>query len=398
VSVTVSPIRDAEGRIEGVSAINHDITAWKRAEAELSRANAYNRSLIEASLDPLVTISPAGSITDVNAATEKATGCSREELIGKDFCDYFTDPKKAREGYRQVFREGWVRDYELEIRHRDGHSTPVLYSASVYRDESGAVAGVCAAARDITDRKRAEQILARQTAELARSNAELQQFAYVASHDLQEPLRAVASFTKLLSERYGGRLDADADDFIGFAVEGAKRAQRLINDLLAYSRVGTRGGAFAATDCEAVFQDALADLAAAIEETGGIVTHERLPVVDGDETQLGQVFLNLIGNALKFHGAAPPRVHVSAQQTSGEWQFSVRDNGIGISPEYGETIFEVFQRLHTTAEYPGTGIGLAIARKIIDRHGGRIWVESEPGKGATFYFTIPLKGGDRDAR
>ena len=244
---------------------------------------------------------------------------------------------------------------------------------------------------DITERRRTEEALARQTAELARSNTELQQFAYVASHDLQEPLRAVAGFTKLLSERYHDRLDADANDFIGFAVDGARRAQLLVSDLLTYSRVNTRGKPLARTDSESVLQDALADLAPAAKESGGQVTHDPLPAVDADETQLGQVFRNLIGNALKFHGAEAPRVHVSAEPIGGDWRFAVRDNGIGIDPQYFETIFSVFQRLHTTAEYPGTGIGLAIAKKIVERHGGRIWVESEPGRGATFYFTVPMR-------
>jgi len=394
VSVRISPICDADGKIEGVSAINHDITRLKDAQEEIGRGAAYNRTLIEASLDPLVTIAPDGTITDVNAATERATGCSREQLIGTDFCDYFTDPAKAREGYQTVFRDGRVQDYGLEIRHRGGQVVPVLYNATVYKDERGRIAGVFAAARDITERKRSEEALALQAAELARSNAELQQFAYVASHDLQEPLRAVASFTKLLAERYQDKLDQDAHDFIGFAVDGARRAQRLINDLLSYSRVGTRGAAFTRTNCETVLENALGDLAPALEENGGQVTHDALPAVDGDETQLGQLFRNLISNALKFHGPEAPRVHIAARQRPGEWEFSVRDNGIGIAPEFFEEIFIIFQRLHTSAEYPGTGIGLAIAKKIVDRHGGRIWVESKPGKGSTFSFTLPIRKGD----
>lgn len=381
--------REAEGPILRIVGTHVDLTERKAAEAE-RRKGFYHRSLIEASLDPLLTIAPDGIITDVNAATEKVTGCSRQELLGTDFCDYFTDQQKAREGYQQVFRDERVHDYELEIRHRDGHVTAVLYNASLYRDEAGEVAGVFAAARDITERKRAEQTLARQTADLAHSNAELQQFAYVASHDLQEPLRAVASFTKLLAERYQGRLDSDADEFIEFAVDGARRAQRLINDLLDYSRTGTRGKPFASTDCESILADALADLAAAVEESGGQVTHDPLPVVDADEIQLGQLFRNLIGNALKFHGSEAPLVHVSAERMSRVWRFSIRDNGIGIDPQFNEEIFNVFQRLHAAAEYPGTGIGLAIAKKIVERHGGRIWVESELGRGANFFFTIPV--------
>jgi light-regulated signal transduction histidine kinase (bacteriophytochrome) len=313
---------------------------------------------------------------------------ARQELIGTDFSDYFTDPQKARAGYQHVFREGWVQDYELEVRRGDGNVTPVVYNASVYRGEAGKVMGVFAAARDITERKRAEEALKEHSAELARSNADLQQFAYVASHDLQEPLRMVASYTQLLAKRYRGKLGADADDFIGYAVDGARRMQTLINDLLAYSRVGTRGKELASTDCEGVLEEVLVNLQTAMEETSAAVTHDPLPMVWADASQLAQVFQNLIGNALKFHGPAPPQIHISAQSNDGDWRFAVWDNGIGIDPQYADRIFVIFQRLHAHAEYPGAGMGLAITKKIVERHGGRIWVESEPGKGSTFYFTI----------
>lgn len=237
---------------------------------------------------------------------------------------------------------------------------------------------------ELEERRRAER-------ELARSNAELEQFAYVASHDLQEPLRMVASFTQLLAKRYRGKLDADADEFIGFAVDGATRMQRLLNDLLAYSRVGTRSKAFAAIDCNSVLSDALANLKPAIEESGAVITHEPLPIVRGDEVQLIQLFQNLIGNAVKFYGQEPLQVHISAELKDSDWVFAVRDNGIGIAPEHQRRIFLIFQRLHHRSEYPGTGIGLALCQRIVERHGGRIWVESEVGKGSTFYFTI--KGG-----
>ena len=233
-----------------------------------------------------------------------------------------------------------------------------------------------------------EQEVMQRTAELARSNVELQQFAYIASHDLQEPLRMVTSYTRLLARRYQGRLDADADEFIAYAVDGANHMQTLINDLLSYSRLGTRGKPFEPADCTVVFAHALANLKIAIEESGAVVTHDPLPTLLCDATQLTQLFQNLIGNAIKFRSAEPPCVHVAAEQRGAEWLFVVRDNGIGIDPQYAQRIFIIFQRLHTRVEYPGTGIGLAICKKIVERHGGRIWVESQAGQGARFCFTM----------
>jgi len=227
-------------------------------------------------------------------------------------------------------------------------------------------------------------------ATLRRTNEELQQFAYVASHDLQEPLRMVLSFVQLMAKRYQGKLDTDADEFIGYAVEGAQRMEALIHALLAYSRVGTAGQEFTLTDCEAVLTQTLDDLRKAVEESGAEVTHDPLPQVRADTVQLRQVFQNLLSNAIKFRNQIPPHIHVSARQEGEHWLFSVQDNGIGINPEYTERIFVIFQRLHTRRENPdGTGIGLAICKKVIERHGGRIWVESQPGAGATFFFTLP---------
>ena len=236
--------------------------------------------------------------------------------------------------------------------------------------------------------KRADE-LALINAELGRSNTELEQFAYVATHDLQEPLRAVTSCVQLLQKRYEGQLDARADEFITHAVDGTKRMQTLINDLLAYSRISTHAKPFVSTDCEIVVKEALANLMVAIEESAAVVTQDTLPTVYGDLTQLRQLFQNLIGNALKFRGERSSKIHIGATLKHGEWQFSVADNGIGMEPQFFERVFMVFQRLHTRREYQGTGIGLAICKKVVERHGGRIWVESEPGEGATFCFTIP---------
>ena len=247
---------------------------------------------------------------------------------------------------------------------------------------------------ELDERRRAEEKLAQYAGELRRSNAELEQFAYVASHDLQEPLRMVASFTQLLAKRYQGKLDQDADEFIGFAVDGANRMQMLINDLLAYCRVGTRGKPLEPTDCEGVLSHTLANLAAMVKETRAEVTHDPLPTVLADEVQLGQMFQNLLINALKFQGREPPKVHIYARRQGDEWIFGFQDNGIGIDPQHHERIFAIFQRLHRREDFPGTGLGLALCKKIAERHGGRIWVESEPGRGSTFYFTIP--GGKDD--
>ncbi|MFA5042876.1 MAG: ATP-binding protein [Kiritimatiellia bacterium] len=402
------PFTDSDGS-RMILEMGIDITARKRAQESLRLASLYARSLIEVSLDPLVTISSDGKITDVNEATVKVSGVPREQLVGTDFSDYFTEPDKARAGYRQVFAQGSVIDYPLTIRRKDGHLTDVLYNASVYKDTHGNVLGVFAAARDVTVLKQAETELRRhrddldalvkeRTAaleisnkELARTNENLAQFAYVASHDLQEPLRIMANYSQLLEKRYKTMLDKDADDFIDFIVDAAKRMQKLIADLLEYSRAGDKNINMTKVDCNEVLRKVIAGMAPIVASDCARVTHDDLPVLTAHETGLIQLFQNLIGNALKFHGKEPPLIHVAVRRDKNDWVFAVRDNGIGIEPQYKERIFQIFQRLHSRSEYPGTGIGLAICKKIVENHGGRIWVESAPGEGATFYFTIPAQ-------
>jgi light-regulated signal transduction histidine kinase (bacteriophytochrome) len=290
---------------------------------------------------------------------------------------------------------------EIYARRKDETEFPVDINLWPLKRRGGLF--ILAAIRDMTEHKRlqtqlanehrkllqARQELEKTVAELKRSNAELEQFAYVASHDLQEPLRMVASYTQLLAKRYRGKLDTDADEFIGYAVDGANRMQRLINDVLAYSRVTTQGHGFEPVDCHALLEEMLDELRFIVHESRAVVTHDVRLTVMADRGQLGQVFQNLIGNAIKFRGQEPPWIHISAKLKDAEWQFAIRDNGIGIDPQYADRIFIVFQRLHTLGEYPGTGIGLSICKKIIERHGGRIWMESRLGKGTTFYFTLP---------
>jgi PAS domain S-box-containing protein len=582
----------------------------KRTEEDLRNAYNYSRSLLEASLDPLVTISTDGKITDVNKATELATGIPRARLIGSNFPDYFTDPQRANDGYQRVFEAGFVRDYLLTIRHVAGSETDVLYNATVYKNEKGQIEGVFAAARDITELKAAEKrsnftnallkLFAQKTslkeyldsvlqviqdwtscqalgirvvdaeqrapygsfrgfspdflalegnlslasdnciclraiarkfeaqdysiltvggsfrcdngpvfvngmsaenqagyrghcikfgftslavipvtyrdrilgvihladsreaffkpatveflesispligeaiqrfhaeeelakyrgrleelvqkrtveleaanvqlqreiierkiadenlhytaAELARSNRDLEQFAYVASHDLQEPLRAVSGYIQLLQQRYTDKLDEKALQYIAGAVDGAARMQRLITDLLAFSRVGTRERVVESADLSAALASAMENLKVSIQEAHARITSDPLPLLPVDSTQMEQLFQNLISNAVKFRSKQPPEIHLEATHRPGEWLFSVRDNGIGIDPQYAERIFMIFQRLHTRRKYPGTGIGLAICKKIVERHGGKIWVDPSPGKGSIFHFTIP---------
>ncbi len=302
------------------------------------------------------------------------------------------DRKAVDEAYSGSLREG--RDtYEIEhrvVRKAAGEIRYVHEKCEHVRDKTGRIILSAGMVHDITERKKAEDALSHYTSELKRSNEELQQFAYIASHDLQEPLRMIASYLQLIERRYKGRLDKDADEFIAFAADGAGRLQEMIIGLLAYSRVQTKGKAFEEVDASEVLGNAVSNLKIAIKESGALVTADTLPVVKADALQLLQVFQNLISNSIKFRGGELPVIHISAERKKEEWFFSVKDNGIGIAPQYKDKIFNIFQRLHGR-EYPGVGIGLSLCRRIIERHGGRIWFESEAGKGSTFYFTIPIK-------
>jgi PAS domain S-box-containing protein len=388
------PIRDSEGKVMRWFGTNTDISVRMEAERHLAQMERRYRGLLEAAPDAIVVVNPAGKIVLLNVQAEKQFGYIRDELVGQEVTNIIPEGFAERliaDGNRRASDELTQQigaGIELSGRRKDGTEFPIEITLSPLESADGVL--VTAAIRDITERRRSEEHLVKTVWELKRSNDELQQFAYVSSHDLQEPLRMVSSYTQLLAKRYKGRLDSDADEFIAFAVDGCNRMQGLIQDLLAYSRAGTSERELRKVPSENALQKALTNLRIMIKQSGAVVTHDALPTVRADETQLTQVFQNLVGNAIKYRRAEDPRVHVSAARNDGnEWTFSVGDNGLGIDPQYFERIFILFQRLHGRDEFEGTGIGLAICKKIVERQGGKIWVESQPEKGSTFYFALP---------
>lgn len=368
-----------------IVSIIRDITARKRAENKF-------RDLLESAPDAMVIVDKKGSIQLVNAQTEKMFGFKREDIIGKEVEILIPERfgrihKEHRHNYSENLK---VREMgtglELYGRKQDNSEFPIEISLSPLKTEDGIL--VSAAIRDITDKKEANKKLQEYALKLERSNKDLEQFAYIVSHDLREPLRTVSSYIQLLEQRYKGQLDADANEFIEFAVNGIKRMDRLIIDILKYSRVGTEDKEHLLVDFTKIIDIVIATSQENIVASKATVTAGKLPALKVNELQMVQLFQNLINNALKFRGEQPPRVDISAEEKKDEWLFAVKDNGIGIDSKYSKKIFAVFQRLHSMSEYEGTGIGLAICKKIVEQHNGKIWVESEPGKGATFYFTI----------
>ncbi len=391
IEIMLSPLESVEGTL--VTAAIRNISVRKAAETHLAQMEGRYRGLLEAAPDAMVVVDQGGAIVLLNVQAEKQFGYRRDELLGQKVTNIIPVGFAERliaDGLRSsedALAQQIGTGIELVAQRKDGTDFPIEIMLSPLESAEGTL--VTAAIRDISVRQKAAANLLQKMEELHRSNEELGHFAYVASHDLQEPLRMVASYTQLLSRRYKGKLDADADEFIAFAVDGASRMQRLIQDLLAYSRVGTKGKDLAAISSEDALQQALANLRGAIEESGALVTHDTLPAVMADEMQLTQLFQNLVGNAIKYQKPGVPKVHISATRNGGKkWDFAVKDNGLGIEPQYFERIFGMFQRLHKRDEFAGTGIGLAICKKIVERHGSNISVESKPGNGSTFHFAL----------
>ena len=350
-------------------------------------SEARLRGILESAMDAIITVDESQRIVLFNAAAEGIFGCTREEAVGAPLVRFI--PERFRSTHaahiEDFGRQGTParpmgRDRIVMALRHNGEEFPI--DASISQISEGGNKYYTVILRDVTERVHAHEAL-------ERTVSDLRQFAYAASHDLRTPLRSISGFAQLLQRKYAGQLDEETGDWIARVVSGAHRMERLIEDLLSYARLESQDRHFVPVDCAAVFDDAVQLLEAEIRDTRAEVTSSPLPTIIGDQGLLVQLFQNLIGNGIKYHGARPPRVHVSAQRKNRAWLFSVSDNGIGIEPEQHQRIFEIFRRLHTQSEYPGTGIGLAVCRRVVERHGGTLWVESEPRKGSTFLFTIP---------
>ncbi|MDD1676623.1 MAG: PAS domain S-box protein, partial [Methanomicrobiales archaeon] len=420
-----APVFDDEGKLIAIIGASHDITERKRSEEEILRKNedlsslneeltaiqeelrnnldelvkseqafraseSRYRNIVETSQEGIAIGAVKGGFTFVNQRFADMLGYTREEMYGKKALDFMEEDQAAKvKSSIALLQKGKPLQEEYRFRRKDGSAVWTLASSSPLYDVDGKHIGNLVMHTDITDRKQVEEELQKTVDELKRSNQDLEQFAYIASHDLQEPLRNVTLFSQLFIRKYGDNLTSEGREYLDFVIEGSTRMSTLIHDLLDYSRVVTRGEPFIAVDMNDVVVDACTNLQTLIQESGASITYDHLPITNADPLQIRQVFQNLIDNALKYRGTGVPEVHISSVQKEDEWIFCVKDNGIGIAPEYHERIFQLFKRLHTRQKYSGTGIGLSLVKKIVDRHGGRVWVESEEGKGATFCFTLP---------
>ena len=369
--------------------LQRKISDHKRVIEALKSEQNKNKNIVENIGEGLFVLNTRGIITYVNPEVKRIIGYTKEEIIGRGLRTII--PKDALKLIIfKILKCEAIQNIELELIKKNG--TPIFVEATIAPNlENGKIIGFLGVIRDITERKQAEEMLKKTLEVLEQSNKELEQFAFIASHDLQEPLRMIGSFTQLLSKRYKGKLDSEADEYIDYAVDGAKRLQERINCLLEYSRIGTKGKLLKPTDCEAVLDEVLDRLTIEIEKNSAVITHDPMPTVNADDMQIVLVLQNLIKNAIMYRSDEKLQIHISAEKKDDEWVFSVRDNGIGIDMKYKDYIFLIFRFLDKGRK--GTGTGLAISKKIVERHGGRIWVESELEKGSTFYFTIPVEGG-----
>ena len=381
-------VKDVRGNVTGAISTASDITERKQAEEKLTASEMRYRRLFEASQDGILILdAETGLIIDVNPFLLELLNFSYEEFVEKKIWDIgiFKDVVANQTAFLELRQDNYIRYNDLPLETANGQKINVEFISNVYLVNHQKV--IQCNIRDMTKQRKAEVALAlvaqdmeRFNAELERSNKELEQFAYVSSHDLQEPLRAIAGMVQLLQQRYQGKLDERADEYIHLTVEAATRMQKLIDDLLTYSRVDRQGGQFEQIEMDKILKSALANLSTAIQESDAVVTHDPLPTLVVDSMQLTRVFQNLIGNGIKFRGERPLEVHIGAQEMDDAWRFEVRDNGIGIEPQYYERIFLIFQRLHGRNDYPGTGIGLSLCQKIVENHGGRIWVSLKRGR------------------
>ena len=361
-------------------------------EQALRNKEEYFRLLTEKSSDAISILDAKGMILYASPSVELILGYRPSDVIGRNAFDLIHPDDRQR--IINILEDlignpGKSLAVESRIQHKGGSWR---YIESVGRNlfHEPVVSGILVNSRDITDRKQVEHELEKKTEELIRSNAELEQFASAASHDMREPLRTITGFLRLLSKRYKGKLDEKADEYISFTVDSVNRMDMLLKDMVELSRLGAKAQRQKPVNCNVVLEKAIHDLRSAIEESGAEITYDELPTVVANESQITRLFQNIIGNSIKFRSEEKPEIHVSVEHRDDEWVFSVRDNGIGIDPQFSKRIFVVFQRLHTRDEYEGTGIGLALCKKIVELHGGRIWVESEAGKGSTFYFSLPV--------
>lgn len=397
VIISATPIFDDKGKFVGAIGLFTDITEHKIIRDKLIENEEHYRTIVEFSNDMIWILDTDGKFTFINKRSEKIGGYSLEELKGKSFCPLIVkeDTQRVIDTFHRVLN-GQYQEYDVTFINK--YNKKVMLSvntAPIY--SKGKIVGTVSFGRDITQQKRIEQKAMKITEELIHSSNELEQFAYIASHDLQEPLRSISSFTELLAHRYKDRLDPEADEFINYIINGTKRMQQMINDLLTLSRINTKGKEFVSTNIKDVINKVLENLHSLIDRNQAVITIDNMPIASVDEIQFIQLFQNLIDNAIKFRKKdTVPQIHISARKEENEWIFSVKDNGIGIDPNSFRKLFIIFQRLHSREEYPGTGIGLAICKKIIGRHDGRIWIESRPGEGSTFYFSIPIKRGENN--